>query len=160
MSGWGELIVALVCVVGIAGTIVPVLPGALLVLGAILVWAAVEGGATAWTVAAVAALLVGIGQVVKYLWPGRRMKAAGVPGSTLIWGGVLGVVGFFVVPVIGLALGFVLGVWLAEVIRLGGTANAWPSTVHALKAAGLSMLVELASALVATSVWATAAVLT
>ena len=40
---------------------------------------------------------------------------------------LLGVVGFFVVPVVGLFLGFVLGVYLAELRRVGAAA-AWPST--------------------------------
>ena len=37
---------------------------------------------------------------------------------------MLGIVGFFVVPVVGLLLGFVLGVYLAELARLGGRGVA------------------------------------
>ena len=44
-------------------------------------------------------------------------------------GGVLGVVGFFVIPVIGLPLGFVLGVYLSELSRVG-VDRAWPATVQ------------------------------
>ena len=47
---------------------------------------------------------------------------------TLI-GALLAFVGFFVVPVVGMLLGFVLGVYLAERGRLG-PAQAWPSTVR------------------------------
>jgi hypothetical protein len=53
---------------------------------------------------------------------------------------VLGIVGFFVVPVVGLFIGFVLGVWLAEMLRLGDSGTAWRSTRHALVAVGLSIL--------------------
>jgi hypothetical protein len=49
-------------------------------------------------------------------------------------------------------VGFVLGVYLAEYRRLGGRA-AWPSTVHALKAVGLSILIELVAGVAATFVW-------
>jgi uncharacterized protein len=56
-------------------------------------------------------------------------------------------------------VGFVLGVYLAEYRRLGGRA-AWPSTIHSLKAVGLSILIELAAAFVATCVWVTGVVLT
>ena len=38
-------------------------------------------------------------------------------------GGACGVVGFFVVPVVGLFLGFVLGVYVAERRRLGRRAG-------------------------------------
>jgi uncharacterized protein YqgC (DUF456 family) len=154
-----EFLVALAIAVGLVGILVPVLPGSVLVLGAVLVWAWSTGGATAWTVFGVAAAILVVGQVVKYLVPNRRLKDAGVPASTQWIGAALGVVGFFVIPVVGLFVGFVLGVYLAEYHRLGGRA-AWPSTKHALKAVGLSILIELGAAFVATCVWVTGVVLT
>ena len=42
------------------------------------------------------------------------MRAADVRTLSLVAGGVLGIVGFFVIPVVGLLIGFVLGVYLAE----------------------------------------------
>ena len=158
MSGV-EVVVALAIAVGVVGVVVPVLPGSLLVLVAILVWAVHLGGGTAWAVFAVAAAVIALGSVVKYAVPGRRLKEVGVPGSTLVLGGVLGVVGFFVIPVVGLPVGFVLGVYLAELNRVGRAA-AWPATKHALKAVGLSMLIELTASLLAAAVWVTGVVLT
>ena len=70
--------------------------------------------------------------------------------TRLVVGGLLGIVGFFVIPLVGLFVGFVLGVYLAELQRVG-QANAWPSTWAAVKAAGLSILIELASGLLAAS---------
>jgi uncharacterized protein YqgC (DUF456 family) len=151
MSGV-EVLVALAIAVGLVGILVPILPGSVLILGAVLGWAAYVGGATAWTVFAVVTAILLAGTVVKFLVPNRRLKDVGVPASTQWVGAALGVVGFFVVPVVGLFLGFVLGVYLAELRRVG-TAAAWPSTKHALRAAGLSILIELAAGLVATSVW-------
>jgi uncharacterized protein YqgC (DUF456 family) len=147
-----EVLVALAIAVGLVGILVPILPGSVLVLGAILVWAWNVGGATAWTVFAVAAVILVAGGVVKYLVPNRRLKEVGVPASTQWVGAALGIVGFFVVPVVGLFLGFVLGVYLAEYRRVGSSA-AWPSTKHALKAVGLSILIELVAAVAATLVW-------
>jgi uncharacterized protein len=72
---------------------------------------------------------------------------------------VLGVVGFFVVPVIGLFIGFVVGVFAAEWRRLGH-ARAWPSTKHALKAAGLSILIELCFGVLAAWAWVAGVVAT
>ena len=43
-----DLLVVAALVVAAAGIIVPVLPGTLLALGALLVWAVVTGGAIAW----------------------------------------------------------------------------------------------------------------
>jgi uncharacterized protein YqgC (DUF456 family) len=152
MSGV-EVLVALAIAVGLVGVIVPVLPGSLLVLAAILFWAWDLGTATGWVVFAVAAAFLVLGGVVKYVVPGRRLKDNGIPSSTLLLGGVLGVVGFFVIPVVGLLVGFVLGVYLAELRRVG-TDAAWPATLHALKAVGLSILIELVASLCAAVTWA------
>jgi uncharacterized protein len=155
MNSTVTLLCGLAIAAGIVGVIVPVLPGLLLCWLGVLVWAIfADGGWAKWVVFAVVTALAVAGTVVKYLWPGRNLKRSGVPNTTLLAGGVLGLVGFFVVPVVGLVLGFVLGVWLAEWARLRNTRLAWPSTKHALKAAGLSMLVELAAALAIAAAWA------
>ena len=158
MSGL-EVLVALAIAVGMVGILVPILPGSVLVLAAILVWAWELGGATAWVVFGVAAVVLVAGGIVKFLVPNRRLKEVGIPASTQWIGAALGVVGFFVVPVVGLFIGFVLGVYLAEHRRLGAQA-AWPSTKHALKAVGLSILIELAAGVVATVVWVAGVLLT
>lgn len=147
-----EILIAVLIAVGIAGIIVPVLPGTILVLGAILVWALEIGTSTAWIVLVAAAALLVSGTVVKYLVPGRRLKSSGVPNSTLVTGALLAFVGFFVIPVVGMFIGFVLGVYLAERRRVGGTL-AWPSTTGALRAVGVSILIELVAAFLAAVVW-------
>ena len=154
-----EILVGLAVLVGVVGVVVPVLPGTLLILAAVLVWAVQDGSVTAWTAFSVATVLLVAGGVVKYAVPGRGLKAAGVPNRTLLFGGLLGLVGFFVIPVVGLFIGFVLGVYLAEVQRVG-RESAGPSTRHALKAAGLSLLIELGAAVLAASVFVVGAVLT
>lgn len=151
MSGV-EILVAVLILVGLVGVVVPVLPGSALVVLGVLVWAIDVGTGRAWVVFAIATGLVVVGEVVKYVVPGRRLQEAGVPRRTLAVGALVGVVGFFVVPVIGLFLGFVLGVYLAELTRLGHEL-AWPTTKRAVRAVGLSILIELAAALLAAAVW-------
>jgi uncharacterized protein YqgC (DUF456 family) len=154
-----EVLVALAIAVGLAGILVPVLPGSILVLAAVLVWAVQVGGGVAWTVFAVVTVLLVVGSIVKYAVPGRHLKAAGIPASTQWAGAALGIVGFFVVPVVGIFLGFVLGIYLAEHRRVG-SARAWPSTVQALRAVGLSILIELAAGVLAAGVWVVGVVVT
>ena len=102
---------------------VPVLPGSLLILAAVAGLGAVADlPGTGWVVFALVAGLLVVGAVVKYAVPGRRLKAAGVPARTLLLGGLLGLVGFFVVPVVGLFLGFVLG----RLPRRGARVGARP----------------------------------
>jgi uncharacterized protein YqgC (DUF456 family) len=154
-----EFAVAVAIAIGLLGIIVPILPGALLILGAILVWATELGERTGWIVLAVAVLLTVIGAIAKYAVPGRHLKELGIPSSTQWTGVALGLVGFFVIPVIGLFIGFVLGVYLAEHRRLGARA-AWPSTVAALRAAGLSILIELIAGMLTAAVWVAGVVAT
>lgn len=156
----GELLVGLVLLLGLVGVVVQVLPGSLLVLGAVLVWAALEGTGAAWTVAVVAVVVTVVAGVVKYLVAGRHLKNAGVPNRTLVWGGLAGVVGFFVIPVVGLPVGFVLAVYLAELHRLRDRGRARRATVAALGATGITILIELAGALVASGAWLVAVLLT
>src|SRR4051794_3519252 len=143
------VLVGLAITLGIVGVVVPVLPGALLVWAAILVWALAVGSATGWAVLACATVVIGVAQVVKVLIPGRRLRDAGVPRQSLWVGAGVAVVGFFVIPVVGLFLGFPLGVYAEERRRLGAHAPAWESTVHALRAIGLSIAIELGAATVA-----------
>jgi uncharacterized protein YqgC (DUF456 family) len=153
-----DLLWALLVAVGLVGIVLPVLPGTALVWSGVLGWAVTTGTTAGWSVLAGVTVLLGVGAVAKYALPGRRLTAAGVPRSTLVTGGLLGVVGFFVVPVVGLPLGFVLGVHAAEVRRVGPAA-ARGSTRAALGAAGLSLVVELGAGLLAASTWLVAAVL-
>ena len=153
MSDAGLIIVGLAIATGIVGVVVPVLPGALLAWAAIVVWALAVGGATAWAVLGVATLVIGGAQVVKLLVPGRRLRDAGVPRRTIVAGVVLATVGFFLIPVVGFFIGFPLGVYLQERRRLGRHPAAWHSTREALRAMGLSILIELTATVLAAGAW-------
>lgn len=154
-----EIAVAIAIVVGIAGVVIPVLPGTLLVGGAVLVWAIATGGTTAWVVFGVVVALLVAGMAVKYAVPGKRLKADGIPNQTLLLGGVGAAVGFFAIPVVGVPIGFVVGIYLAELQRVGSD-QAWPSTKAALRAVGVSMLIELTACTLAAAAWVAGVVAT
>lgn len=144
----------LALVVGLASMVIPGLPALPVCWGGVLIWALFsDAGWGRWVVLAVATALAVLGTVVKYTLPGRNLKRTGVPTLSMMAGGVLGIVGFFVVPVVGLILGIVLGIFLAELVRLGSTRLAWPSTKQAVKAAGLAVMIELAAGLGIAATW-------
>jgi uncharacterized protein YqgC (DUF456 family) len=145
--------VGLIMLVGLVGIAVPVLPGLLVVWAAVLVWASEVRTTPGWVVFGIATTLALSGLLLQYLIPGRRMARAGVTTSSTLAGAVLAVVGFFVIPVIGAFLGFPLGIYLAERIKLGTHTAAWSSTTHALKAVGLSMGIELLTGLAIAGTW-------
>ncbi len=154
-----EVLVGLAIAIGLVGVVVPVVPGALLVWAAIVVWGIAVGTATGWTVVTAATAVIAAGQVVKYTIPNKQLKSQGVPNRSLVIGGLVAIVGFFIVPVVGLLVGFVVGIYASELQRVGGRM-AWPSTKAALRAVGVSMLLELASVLLATAAWIIGAVAT
>jgi uncharacterized protein YqgC (DUF456 family) len=153
------LAAAVLVLVGLVGIVVPVLPGLVLVAVGIAVWAVPRGDVLGWSVLGIAVAIIVAGTVAKYLLPGRRLRDAGVPGRTLFFGAVLGIVGFFVIPIVGLLLGFVLGVYLGELTRLSNGRQAWASTRKALAAVGWSIAIELLTGVLAAGVWVGALVL-
>lgn len=147
------VIVCLVMLVGLIGIVVPLLPGLLLIWGAVLIWASEVQTPAGWVVLGVATALAVLGSLLQYLLPGRRMAKAGVQTSSTLSGAALGLIGFFVVPGVGIFLGFALGIYLAERIKLGTHAEALPATKQALKAIALSVGIELLTGLAVITTW-------
>lgn len=140
-------------VVGFVGIVVPLLPGLPLIWAAVLIWALEAQRQAGWVVLIIATTLALLGVLLQYLLPGRCMVRAGVTTSSTVAGAVLSMVGFFVIPVIGVFLGFALGTYLAERIKLGTHAAAWPSTKRALKAIALSIGIELLTGVTIVTTW-------
>lgn len=148
-----NVLVGLMMLMGLVGILVPVLPGLLVVWAAVLLWAWQAQTTAGWVVLGIATTLALAGFLLQYLLPGRRMVKAGVRTSTTLAAAAVGVVGFFVIPVVGAFLGFALGIYLIERVRLGAHPVAWRSTKHALKAIALSMGIELLAALAIAGTW-------
>ncbi len=100
-----------------------------------------------------ATVAIGTAQIVKYLVPGRRLRDAGVPRQSILAGILVAVVGFFLIPVVGFFIGFPLGVYLEERRRLREHVSAWQSTKEALRAMGVSILIELVASVFAAGTW-------
>jgi len=152
MSGL-NIVVGLVIVLGLIGIVVPLLPGLVLVWAAVLVWASQAQTTAGWVVLGIATILALSGFLLQYLLPGRRMAKAGVTTSSTVAGAALAIVGFFAIPVVGALLGFPLGIYLAERVKQGTHAAAWPSTKQAVKAMGLSIGIELLTGLAISATW-------
>ncbi|WP_380168016.1 DUF456 domain-containing protein [Jannaschia sp. R86511] len=133
----------LVMLVGIAGIIIPVLPGLGLINAAVLVWALLEQSPYGWTALGVCLALWGAAFALQYLVPGKRLVDAGVPTWVIVVAGLAGVVGFFVVPVLGLPLFFVGAIYLVQSLRARHLGRSVGSTWQAVIAVGISQLIEL-----------------
>ncbi len=152
MSTIGEVLIGFMILVGLAGIVLPVLPGLALIVGAVLVWALVEATAIGWVVFAICFVIGATATVIKYLIPGRKLKESGVATSTMLIALVGAVIGFFVIPVIGAPIGFMVAIYLIQWNRMG-RGEAWPATLRTAGAVALSIGIELAGGLLIFGVW-------
>ena len=160
MSTAGEILIGLLMAVGLVGVLVPVLPGLALIGAVAVVWAIAEGTAAAWGVTVAMLVVLAGGTYLKYHLPGRALQAQQVPPLTWTLVALGGIVGFFVVPVVGAIAGVVVGGYLGERLRFGAHAPAWASTRRLVVGIGKGMAVELAAGIAAIVIWVVAVLLT
>ena len=145
-------------VVAAVGVVYPGLPGSLLAIVTLLVWAWAMGSWAAWVAAIIGALLCAIGWSASAVLTGRKMKQLQVPVWSVLVAVVAGIAGLFLIPVVGLFVGFVVGLLASELVRHRDLREAWRSGFAALKALGAGVLIELALVCAAASVWSIGAI--
>lgn len=138
--------------VGIAGTVIPVLPGLVLVWGAALLYGLASGfGWTGWAAMTLITALGVTGLVAAVRIPHRSAASIGRSGQLL--GLALAVAGFFLVPVVGAPVGFAVGVLLAAWWRSREWPVAWAGTRVTIKALLAASGVQLACGVGMAAVW-------
>lgn len=159
MSAWGELLVAVVMAVGMVGLFVPAMPGLSLVWAGGLAWAWLDGGGgTRWAVFAAITVFFALGEWASFILPASQTRNA--PPRTLTVAALLGIAGFFLIPVIGGPIGFAAGVFLMNIIGGSTTAQAYRMTVNAMRAFGWVIVAECAAAVAMTVTWIVGLLLT
>ena len=98
-------------------------------------------------------VLAAVGTVAGVAVPKRRAGAAGAARSSLWLGAVAAIVGFFVVPVVGLPLGGALGIFVGELVRTGDGRAARRATGATLVGFGLAAVIQLAIGLAMVGAW-------
>ena len=147
------VVAGILMAVAVFGTIYPLLPGSPIALVALIAWGWVLGSAASWTAAGIGALLVCAGWSASAVLTGRRLKQERIPRWSILVAALAGIVGMFVIPVFGLFVGFAAGLFLSEYVRGGDSRAAFGSSIEALKATGLGMLIEFGMVALAGSVW-------
>ena len=154
-----EALVAAAMVVGLVGTVVPLVPGLVLIAGAAFAYGLVQGFGTAGVVAMVVVVALSVaGTVAGFIVPQRTASGAGASRLSMLLGVAVAVLGFVVVPVVGMPLGGALGIYLGERLRTGAHAPAWRATVATVKGFGAGVLVQLAAGVAMVLTWAVWAV--
>lgn len=152
------VLVGLAYAVGLTGIIVPVLPGTITLVLATLIWAIVVGGWPAWVAFGIVLVLGAIGMGTSYVLTGRRLHAAEVPMWPVYVGIASGIVGIFVIPLLGLPIGFLIGLYVSEALRQKDWRKGLTSAWVAIKALGTGIIIEFSLAMLSTITFAIAVV--
>lgn len=145
--------------VGLVGIVLVFLPGLVLQVISVAIWAFEESNFVGWMVLGAVIIVALTATVLKYIFPQRKLRAEGIPGWVLLVAVIVAIIGLFVIPFVGAPIGFVLTVYVFERIRRGPT-QAWPSTKTALKAVLTSTGIELAGGFLILIVFVAGALLT
>ena len=146
-----------VVAIGLIGTVVPLLPGLWLIWLAMVGYGLLEGFGivgNAALVAATMALAAGVYLGVRI--PQHAASAEGLGPRDQVAGVLFGIAGFFAIPVIGLPLGFVVGVFVLRWLRSRDRQAAWGSskrTVAALLRASFAQFVAGSAMALSFAVW-------
>lgn len=146
------IITFVIMFVGVLGTILPVLPGTVLILLGALFYAVVEGfQSVGWLTLVVLGLLTVVATTADIWAGGLGARAGGASGWSLLVGMLGGLVGLIFFSLPGAILGTVLGVLIGELIRVrdwrraikagSGWAAGWLLSVAIQLGLGLVMVV-------------------
>jgi uncharacterized protein len=148
-----SVIAGILLAVAAFGAVFPVLPGSPIAFVALIAWGWVLGSTASWTAAIIGAVFCAFGFLATALLTGRKLKRQRIPKGSIVVAVLAGVVGMFVIPFVGLFVGFAGGLFLSEYVRRGDSGAALRASGEALKAMGLGMVVEFAMVTLAGSVW-------
>jgi uncharacterized protein YqgC (DUF456 family) len=149
------ILAAVVMAVGLVGTILPILPGLLLIWVSALVY----GFATGWNALGIIVMVVMtvgvvVGIVKGFVVPKKAADEYGASGWAQLGALVGGVAGFFMIPVVGLPVGALLGIFLVELLRLKEWEPAWRATKGTAIGFGKSALIDFGLGTVMVLTWA------
>ncbi len=138
-----------VMLLGLVGIVVPMLPGTILIFGAALVYAVLDGfQAVGWPTLAVLGVLTLVATTADIWATSVGAKAGGASGWSVVAGLAGGLVGMLVLSLPGAIIGAVLAVLLVEVRRVGDWGLAFKAGGGWLLGWLLSVVLQLVIGLV------------
>ncbi len=149
-----SLVFLVILFTGLAGTIIPVVPGILLMWGAVIGYGFVADFDAIGIAAIVAVtVLAATSVVLGVLLPKKAADAAGASTKSQLAAVFGAIIGFFVIPVVGVIIGAVAGIALAEYGDKNDWGQAWVSTKGVLVGMGLAALSQFAIGVIILFVW-------
>lgn len=135
-------------VVGLVGTIIPLVPGTLLVWLVVLLYGLATDfssiSMTAFVVITLIALVTGTADIWMPLLGSRK---TGAGGRSMVYGVIGAIVGTFALPLLGTIIGYALGILLGEFQTHRDWNLAFKSSLGGIAGWGLATAVQLGGAL-------------
>jgi uncharacterized protein len=147
------IVAGLLLAVAAIGTVYPVLPGSTLAIITLVVWAWIIGSSATWIAAVIGSLIAAAGLAASAMLTGRKLRQQRIPKRSITVAMVSAVVGAFLIPVVGLFVGFGAGLLVSEYARRRDFRSSLESSLEMLKAMGIGVLVEFCMVCLADSVW-------
>lgn len=148
----GVAVVAIAFIIGLFGTILPIIPGSIIIWLASLFYAAVVVGFdtfSPWVFALIT--LVGLLAGTADIWLAAfGARKTGASWRTLLVGFIGAIAGTFLLPIplVGTIVGYAAGLILSEYVRLGALRPAIRAAAGGVVGWGVSSAVELAGGLI------------
>lgn len=142
----------LIMLVGLLGTVLPVLPGTVLILLGALFYAVLDGfQSIGWPTLLILGLLTIVATTADIWVGGLGARAGGASGWSILAGLLSSLIGLIFFSLPGAVIGAVLGVLISEIVRVqdwrqalkagGGWAAGWLLSVLVQLVLGLAMVV-------------------
>lgn len=152
--GLPEIIAGLVILIGVVGTLVPVLPGPVVVWGAALGYGLMVGFDTVgWMSLTLITLGLGVCIYLGIAIPRHTIADEGLGWKGQLLSLLLALVGMTLIPVVGAWVGLGVGVFVIRYHRTGDAAGARRSTLTTLRAIAKATVFQFLTTVVMAGVW-------
>jgi uncharacterized protein YqgC (DUF456 family) len=114
------VLTSLIMLVGLIGTVLPIIPGTILIFAGALLYALVDRfQIVGWPTLVVLGVLAAVATTADLWASSIGAKIGGASGWSVVIGLLAGLVGFVVFNLPGAMIGAILGVLLTEIVRVG-----------------------------------------
>lgn len=135
-------------ILGIIGTIIPIIPGTLLVWLTVVIFAIATDFATlGFGSLAIVTLIALVTGTSDWWLPLLGAKKTGAAPLSMILGTIAAIVGTFMLPLIGTVIGYALGIWLGEFIRHRDVQLSLKASAGGVAGWGIATAVQLGGAI-------------
>lgn len=150
------VLTALAMVVGLFGTLVPILPGLMLIWGLTVLYGFLIGefGTIGIAIVIFQTVIVIVSVAKGFVVPKKASDAYGTSGAAQIAALIGAIIGFFAIPVVGLPVGALAGVLAVEYTKHKTFAAAWQATKGVLVGFGINGLIDFVLGWVMIGAWA------